>query len=294
LTESGRGSGRDSASTLDSSARRNPVGCRRAVFDSRATRGAVQVSAGSPTRSSSSEETAAESRSFSARSRATSNSSARTWARSRVTSSSTRRSGALPTWPYRAFAISSPCDVSPGFDRPEIPPGVAARLSATGRHLHPPPPRPHRQARHEPRGLNYPAIRAHGTGFDGQPVTKATRSPQGFMKSAVTASTLPGVVGPRSCSSNRSQRARDPSATTSTRPSARFRAQPVSPSSSARVRAHHRKPTPCTRPRTNATMRTGASPSLITDCQPSLGGHTPPADSCDIRTRTRNPGIVLT
>ena len=54
------------------------------------------------------------------------------------------------------------------------------------------------------------------------------------------------------------QRSSGPSATTLTRPSSRFSAKPLRPSSSARARTHQRKPTPWTRPSTHAVSRTSA------------------------------------
>ena len=57
-------------------------------------------------------------------------------------------------------------------------------------------------------------------------------------------------------SSSASHAARSPSATTATRPSVRLRAEPTRPSSSARDRVHQRKPTPWTKPCTQAVSRT--------------------------------------
>src|SRR5215469_17806799 len=74
--------------------------------------------------------------------------------------------------------------------------------------------------------------------------------------------TRPGrVVASASCTSNALHRPSAPSATTLTRPSARFSAKPVRPSSSAFARTHQRNPTPCTRPSTQAVSRVPPLPS---------------------------------
>ncbi len=93
--------------------------------------------------------------------------------------------------------------------------------------------------------------------------TKPSKEPPGEAQRSTTESTLPGVSPLLRCPSSLSQHSRDPSATTSTRPSSRFVAAPVRPSSNPRARVHQRKPTPCTRPRTHAVSRTG-SPSCPT------------------------------
>src|SRR4029079_4444971 len=78
-------------------------------------------------------------------------------------------------------------------------------------------------------------------------------------QSATTFSTRPGASPLSSRSSRRWQSLRGPCATTWTRPSGRFDAYPVSPSSRARERVHHRNPTPCTQPCTHAVSRASAN-----------------------------------
>lgn len=77
--------------------------------------------------------------------------------------------------------------------------------------------------------------------------------------------TTPGAAALPSWVSSCSQEAREPSATTSTRPSSRFVAWPARPSSNARERVHQRKPTPCTRPLTQQVSRTGLVVDSVDD-----------------------------
>lgn len=93
--------------------------------------------------------------------------------------------------------------------------------------------------------------------------TKPSKEPRGEPQRSTTESTRPGVLPLLRCPRSRSHPSREPSATTSTRPSSRLVAAPSSPSSNARARVHQRKPTPWTRPRTHAISRTG-SPSCPT------------------------------
>lgn len=86
--------------------------------------------------------------------------------------------------------------------------------------------------------------------------TNPLKVPPGEAQRSTTESTRPGVRSPRRCPRSRSHAHRSPSATTSTRPSARLVAAPTSPSSSALARTHQRKPTPCTWPRTHAVSLT--------------------------------------
>ena len=90
------------------------------------------------------------------------------------------------------------------------------------------------------------------------------KEPLWFVQRSTTESTRPGVWPLRSNSRSRSQAVRSPSATTSTLPSSRLVAAPVSPSSNARARVHHRKPTPWTCPRTHAVRRTFSMTPLVT------------------------------
>lgn len=76
---------------------------------------------------------------------------------------------------------------------------------------------------------------------------------------SVTPSTRPGVSAEWSQASRRWQFSRAPSATTCTRPSSRFRAKPTRPPiSKAFALVNQRNPTPCTRPRTQAVIRTSS------------------------------------
>src|ERR1700730_8132015 len=77
---------------------------------------------------------------------------------------------------------------------------------------------------------------------------------------ATTLSTLPGVLPLCKRSSSRWHASRGPCTTTCTRPSGRFEAYPVNPSSNARALVHHPKLTGCTEPCTHAVIWT--SPSL--------------------------------
>ena len=85
--------------------------------------------------------------------------------------------------------------------------------------------------------------------------TKPGPTPSGSAQRWLTPVTRPGARPDDSAASGRSQASRRPSATTSTRPSSRFAAQPSRPSSRARALVHQRKPTPCTRPRTHTVSR---------------------------------------
>ena len=100
-----------------------------------------------------------------------------------------------------------------------------------------------------------------------QPSRKPTSPREGPHRSA-TKSTRPGPVESSVRSSR--QACSVPSATTSTRPSARLLAVPDRPSSSARARVHQRKPTPWTWPFTNAVRRTVSTGTRLETCSPFI------------------------
>ena len=123
--------------------------------------------------------------------------------------------------------------------------------------------------------------------------TNPSKEPPGRAQRSTTESTRPGVFPPLRCPRSRSQSGRGPSATTSTRPSSRFVAAPVRPSSNPRARVHQRKPTPWTLPRTHAVSRTGSVSCPTTQHSPLPHGdtfltNTPGALSKPSRPRTRS------
>ena len=97
----------------------------------------------------------------------------------------------------------------------------------------------------------------------GQRSVKPVNASAGSDQFAITLSTSPGVSPPSRAPSSCSQASFEPCATTWTRPSGLFAANPVRPSSRAFERVHQRKPTPCTYPCTQAVSRTSLSPNIF-------------------------------
>jgi len=101
---------------------------------------------------------------------------------------------------------------------------------------------------------------------------KSKSAPRADDHLSTTHRTRPGADGPRKAARSNLHPDSEPSATTSTLPSSRFVALPTRPSSLARDRVHHRKPTPCTLPCTQAVSRTtGSSATARRYCLRSAG-----------------------